>query len=236
MKHLITGVHKLTLFSLITALSACSIDFNDDEDDHQDPMQETIAMYQITLTNNTQGQPFSPPSIVIHEADTHLWQLGQAANSALEKLAEGGDASDFAVQSGIKQAYHAEGPLAPGATGSWLVETHPSKGYQMSLATMLVNTNDAFTGLKNLNLSNLAIGESMMKTLHVYDAGTEANDESALPGPAAGGEGYNSARNDVNRVHIHAGVITEYELSGSVLQPTHKFDNPVAKIVIKRMQ
>ncbi|MCV6038334.1 spondin domain-containing protein, partial [Escherichia coli] len=81
-------------------------------------------------------------------------------------------------------------------------------GY-LSLASMLVNTNDAFVGETGLSLKALAVGESYEMNMNVWDSGTELNDELAatIPGPAGGGEGFNSTRNDMNdAVAFHAGV------------------------------
>jgi hypothetical protein len=73
--------------------------------------------------------------------------------------------------------------------------------------------------------------------LPVYDAGTEANDEEAanVPDPAAGGEGFNASRNDVDWVRIHPGVISSEDgLTGSALIGSHRFDNPVIKLTLTR--
>ena len=72
----------------------------------------------------------------------------------------------------------------------------------LSAVTMLENTNDAFSGINAMNIMNLSVGESISMHLGSYDAGTEKNSEqkSTIPGPAAGGEGYNSNRDDVDFV------------------------------------
>jgi len=58
-----------------------------------------------------------------------------------------------------------------------------------------------------------------------------------VPGPAAGGEGFNVTRDDlVDRVTVHAGVVTRDDgLSTSALDVSHRFDNPVARIVVTRI-
>ena len=69
-----------------------------------------------------------------------------------------------------------------------------------------------------------------------YDAGTEANDElcAHIPGPAGvyAGKGFNSARDDVNFVHIHSGIHGIGDLSAA----TYDWRNPVASIVITRVR
>jgi len=49
---------------------------------------------------------------------------------------------------------------------------------KLSVATMQVNTNDAFSGLDALDLSAFAVG-SWAATSDVYDASTEVNSEAA---------------------------------------------------------
>ena len=88
-------------------------------------------------------------------------------------------------------------------------------------------------------MSSLAVNESLSRTSFSYDAGTEANSEAAgtIPGPADSGEGFNEMRDDINRVAMHPGVVTQDDgLASSVLTSQYKFDNPVAQIVITRTQ
>ena len=225
----------LSMIAGIATLSGCSIDINSDDDDKDKDMDKSYH-YEVTVTNLTHAQPMSPVSLTLHDYHTMLWKAGEAASTALEVMAEGGDNSMLGQLPEIKKAYSGDGILMPGNSQSWMIESMYQNDMHLSIATMLVNTNDAFTGKTGIDLSGLAIGDSMHYTTMAYDAGTEANDEINLPGPAAGGEGYNSARNDVNRVHIHPGVLSNAEISGSLLGPQHKFDNPVTKITITRMQ
>ena len=107
----------------------------------------------------------------------------------------------------------------------------------LTVVTMLVNTNDAFGGLNGQSLDQLAVGQSAIFMAPAYDAGTEANSESAatVPGPAAGGEGFNAVRDDMDFVRIHPGVISDQDgLAGSALSGDHRWDNPVFKLVVTR--
>ena len=103
---------------------------------------------------------------------------------------------------------------------------------------MLVNTNDAFAGKGGIDLNALALGEQVTMNLPVYDAGTEGNNELAgtIPGPADGGEGFNAARDDVNVVSRHSGVVTNIDgYADSVLDESHRFDTPVARLTVRRV-
>ena len=100
--------------------------------------------------------------------------------------------------------------------------------------------NDTFTGLSLVDVSSLEVGGSITRTTVAYDAGTEANTETAetVPGPAASGEGFNPVRDDTaDIIAMHPGIVSNQDgLTTSVLGIEHKFDNPVSKIVITRTQ
>ena len=85
----------------------------------------------------------------------------------------------------------------------------------------------------------MAVNDSMAMMLPVYDAGTEANSEAAgtIPGPADGGEGFNAERDDADTVSYHPGVVSSQDtLPDSVLMAEHRFDNPVARLIITRVE
>ena len=111
-------------------------------------------------------------------------------------------------------------------------------GLRISIATMLVNTNDAFTSL-NTAVDTMAVGDVLTFNSVAYDAGTEADTEMAtnIPGPAGGGTGFDAARNDqADRVVMHSGIVSQDDgLTTSDLTEQHRFDNPVARISIERI-
>lgn len=226
------------LLALTTLLTAC--DYNDDDStaiDSEDDNIEVVSssIYEVTLSNITQGQIFSPPALMTHSAGLTLWQAGESASLALEALAEGGDSSQFIAMTDIENSQVSPSAVMPGESYSWTLELTEESATNISLATMLINTNDGFTGITDMDISALSLDDSYKKLLMVYDAGTEENDEIEVPG--SGGEAFNTSRSgDLDRVYVHAGVLTEHELSGSVLSAEHKFDNPAAKLIIKRVQ
>ncbi len=197
--------------------------------------------YQFSVANLTGNQPFSPPTVLVTDPGFRAWAIGTSATPALEVLAESGNGAEFAGITEVRELVVADGVLAPGEslTVSFEIpdpEADDSDSVAVTLATMLVNTNDAFTGATGI-AADLAPGESRTYLLHAYDAGTEANDElaAAIPGPAGDGEGYSASREaDVDSVHIHPGVLTMHELSGSALDAGHRFDNPVARVTLTR--
>jgi hypothetical protein len=102
---------------------------------------------------------------------------------------------------------------------------------------MLVNTNDAFTGVNGLPIGDLSVGESKIYLSQPWDAGTESNTETAatIPGPAGGGEGFNPVRDDRDYIATHPGVVTGDDgLASSILDESHRFIGPVVKFVVTR--
>jgi hypothetical protein len=194
----------------------------------------STATYSVTVTNLTYQQPMSPLVVSLHPASEKLFEVGAATSEGLEHLAEGGDNSLLLTEA-PGTAVGGNGLILPGGSDTVSVEAEASSC--LSLATMLVNTNDAFAGLSCLDLSGLKAGEALTVNIVSYDAGTEANSETTgtILGPAGGGEGYNAARDDRNFVALHGGVVTADDgLDGSALSAAHRWDNPAASVVIRR--
>lgn len=200
-----------------------------------DPETYTFAINVLNLTN---AQPFSPPAVILHGSDFSAWKVGEAASVALEHLAEGGDASELlASQSSQPQAI-AAAPLGPGASADLEVSTTDTDALEVTVASMLVNTNDAISGMTGVDLSSMQVGDTKVYWTSAYDAGTEDNLEAAgtIPGPADGGEGFNASRDDVTGVvTLHGGIVGKDDGNpNSVLSSVHRFDNPVMRVEIVR--
>lgn len=226
------------LMAMTAMLSACDLDGDDNysANDTVDPVETPQTyVYEVTLTNITQGQMLSPPAVITHAAGVTLWEAGEPASVALEMLAESGDSSELVALSDVEHSVASESGIAPGDSQTLTLELSDTDSMSLSLASMLGITNDAFTGVTDLDISGLELNESYQQSLMAYDAGTEENDEIAVPG--IGGEGFNASREgDVDRVAVHGGILTELELATSLLLPEHKFDNPTAQLIITRVQ
>jgi hypothetical protein len=201
--------------------------------------EPVIYSYEVTVSNLTYGQPLSPIAVILHDEGS-FWQTGESASLALETLAESGDNSSFLTEELVLSAQSGTGVIMPGMSETIEVSLTDNQPDLISIATMLVNTNDAFSGINAMDLTNLGVGESISLTTRSYDAGTEKNSElvSTIPGPASSGagEGFNEMRDDLNMVGMHAGVVSvDYGLSTSVLTQSHKFDNPTLHITINRI-
>lgn len=215
-------------------LSACGSSSDDDD-------EVSNMSYDITVTNLSSNQPMSPFAAKLHASSFTAWQVGSAASVALEELAEGGDNTSVLAlsESGVYSSVSGSGAIGPGSSEIITIESGEYSDINLTLVSMLVNTNDAFTGKTNVDLSSLTVGSSQTHYLPVYDAGTEGNSEldNTIPGPADGGEGFNMTRDDVDYVARHPGVVgVDQGYSESVLNSTHGFDSPVAMFTITRTE
>lgn len=199
------------------------------------------ATYRVELLNLTANQPLSPVAVILHGQGYSAWQLGQTSGDGLEQLAEGGDPTvllqEATANAATRDAQAGVAAIPPGTTATIDV-TGLASGARLTVASMLVNTNDCFTGTDNADLTGLAIGAAQSWKLVPYDSGTENNGETAgsIPGPAGGGEGFNAIRDDRDYVAVHPGVVSADDgLAGSALNETHRFQNPVAKLVVTRI-
>ncbi|MBL4608258.1 MAG: spondin domain-containing protein [Pseudomonadales bacterium] len=101
---------------------------------------------------------------------------------------------------------------------------------QLSLAAMLLPTNDTFISLNGVKLPR----EGQVSYLaHAYDAGSEPNNESCadIPGPSCGGAGYSPEVTGEGFVYPSPGIHGENELSVE----QYAWSGPVAKVTIKRI-
>lgn len=227
--------------ALALTLSACNDSDNNDVPEVVTPAPTPTPTpdefsYSVTLTNLTYAQPLSPLAVLLH-GDSKMWEIGSASSLPLEVLAESGDNADLLADASVLVSASDSDVLLPGNSSSVTISTTDRMATHLTSATMLVNTNDAFSGLTGVDISTMAVDESMSWNLNVYDSGTEANDEAAgtIPGPADGGTGFDAARDDVDFVAYHSGVVSQDDgLTGSVLTQAHKFDNPAIKLTITR--
>ncbi|MGD8353171.1 MAG: spondin domain-containing protein [Pseudomonadota bacterium] len=205
----------------------------------------------ISVTNLTTGTYFTPLIIAAHDGDNSIFTAGEPASSSVEILAECGDftgvLADMNAAGADTLVNPAEGPLAPGATATGKLMTSRGNKY-LSLAAMLIPTNDGFVGLDSLPIPR-ATG-TYIYYLYGYDAGTEVNDEvlftegcdastPGIPGDptglaGTGGTGVASVEPNMT-VHVHPGVVGDLDPAGGASDLSsayHDWVNPVAKLVI----
>lgn len=220
-------------------LSACGGSSNSSpEPVPPNPPAPITYSYEVSVTNLTHEQPLSPVAVILHN-EGDLFELGASATVAMENLAESGDNSQVLVQDMVLASASGAGVIMPGMSETVMVSLIDTKPMMLSTATMLVNTNDAFSGINALSLETMAVGESISLRTSSYDSGTEKNSETmaTIPGPAAGGEGFNAERDDVDFIGMHSGVISRDDgLMQSVLTQAHRFDNPTLAISVTRLE
>jgi len=209
------------------------------------PPPVVMSTFEVTVTNLTNGQPLSPIAVIAHQNTFPVFAIGSPASAGLETLAEGGDNSALLAEAmavtGIGDTASGAAPIGPAGseTVSLTMNANTLGLMTISVSTMLVNTNDAITGVNAVPLVGMQVGDSVTMRSIAYDAGTEANTEAAahIPGPVGGGEGFNAARDDIaDRVAMHSGVVGQDDgFATSDLTGQHRFDNPVAQVRIERI-
>ncbi len=164
-------------------------------------------IYQITLTDLTTGQPFSPPVFATHDSSVAFWQPGAAASNGIQQIAEQGNRVPLVnsltpqVGTSIRDIVTPlSSPLLPGNSVSVYLTADAAHPF-LSSAWMLGRTNDTFAGQRGINLLNIMGTQTF--NLNALDAGTEVNSELAGDLIAFGGNGRTS-ENGV--VHLSTGV------------------------------
>jgi hypothetical protein len=195
--------------------------------------------YEVTVTNLTRGQQFTPILVASHKAGVTLFQAGDPASVELATLAEEGNTVPLAAlltgMPEVKGVATSAGLLNPGQSVTVTVPTGGGFG-SVSLASMLIPTNDGFFALNGMKGPDGA--ETLTFFSPVYDAGSEHNDElcASIPGPSfaeCGGPGGGGAPvgDEEGYVHIHAGIHGIGDLNAA----DRDWRNPAAKITIRRI-
>ena len=208
------------------------------------PPPPAMASFAVTVDNLTNAQPLSPATVIAHQSGYSMFLIGSPACAGLEEMAEGGDNTALLAEATADAMVVVTGsgaaPIGPGSSETVTLDMLDSErsGLQVSVGTMLVNTNDAFSGLHGVSVAAMAVGDLLQFDAIAYDAGTEADTEMAvhIPGPAGGGEGFNAVRDDqADQVAAHSGVVSQDDgLATSDLTEQHRFDNPVIRVRIER--
>jgi hypothetical protein len=205
---------------------------DDDDDDGGRTKQWRVTIQNLTPPGPGApgSQPLSPPLFVVHSSRADVWSVGEVASHGVAAIAE--DADNSVLESvlpqvdGVKSvATGAGGPIPSGATRTYTVETS-GRFNRLSVLTMLVNTNDAFTGLDSFRPRGRGASLETM----AYDAGSERNNElkSHIPGPCCGNAFVRAPEG--NLIRMHEGITGRGELDPA----TYDWDEPAARITIER--
>ena len=199
-------------------------------------LAQSTGTYQMYITNLVPAQVFTPVLVATHNSSATIFTLGTAASSEFQTLAESGNVAPLTAllnsDTNVMDVQSSGGMHGPGNTGGALV-TGSDTFNRLSLAAMLIPTNDAFVGL---NTTLPADGETKVVYAYAYDAGTEVNDElcASIPGPdypECGGAGTGGAPGGgEGMVLIHSGIRGDGDFGRN-----RDWKNPVARITIRKV-
>jgi Spondin_N len=230
--------------------------------------------YEVTIKDLTGGppvssgpggQPLSPPVAAIHEGQHRVFEVGQPASVGIREIAENGNNAPLVAQlnedpfdviADVEQdppGPPSPAPLVPvGVPGDAMFDQSvtlelegPAKANRLSVATMLICTNDGFTGVDSLRLPQ-RIGASKVDRSDGYDAHTEMNTENYanIVPPCQGLIGREMSSQpgtDKSDPDLAEGGVIEHHggivgLGGvDFLAPAiHGWTNPVARVEVER--
>ena len=213
------------------------------------PDASDMRTYEVTVENLTAGQPLTPPAAVTHRGALDLFEAGEAASFEVKEIAENGNLGPLLAALG--ESEHVSDvvvavagdppPVMPGASVTFEIEAENGAQF-FSFVSMLICTNDGFTGLDAIKLPN-QVGATGTWMASGYDAGTETNTEDfadivppcpALTGvqsmdPGSGMSNPALAQNGV--IQHHTGIAGGVDL----LAGLHGWTGPVARITIRRL-
>ena len=193
-------------------------------------------MYKVTITNLTQAEKFTPILVASSRKRVKLFDLGEAASPELARLAEGGAVDQLTAllephTVDIANSFELlppHGLLEPGDSVTVMVSAKGAK--YISLASMLIPTNDAFLALNGVRVN----GKNNAFMAKAYDAGSETNTEACadIPGPDCGGAPFSPEDEGEGYVYIHSGIHGNGDLASEIFD----WNNPVAHVEIVRVK
>ncbi len=193
--------------------------------------------YEVTVTNITYNQRFTPLLLTTHKPALTLFTLGEPASAPLVTLAEEGNVAPLRALLDssplVNATAAASGLLDPGKSLTFQIQGNPWRE-RLSLAAMLIPTNDAFVALNAVQLPYPGWPTQTYVGI-AYDAGSEVNDElcASIPGPffvECGGSGGGAKVNGGEGfVHVHRGVHGVGDLKPSA----RDWRNPVAEVRVR---
>ncbi len=209
---------------------------------------EQPSTVTVTITNLADNQPISPPVVVTHHRNASFFEVGKSASAGLEAIAENGDPSvAFAAFDGaphvtgvvnVGQPLTRAGTTFNGFTDSVTFEIAAQRSDVLSLAGMLICTNDGFSGGDDLAIPRRG---TFTYFLNGYDAGTELNTEASadivdacsLLGPVVLAGDDNGNSND--GIDENAPIAPHGGIAGAAdLLLDHNWDDPVLMVSITR--
>jgi hypothetical protein len=212
---------------------------------------DPLHTYRVTINNLSAGQPLSPGVVVTSSYGAEpVFRVGETSTPELAAVAQDGNqvplATKFRAEPGTVDLTEITAPITPrGSTAGGFqdnvtltITARPTD--RLSLAAMLICTNDGFVGL-----DQEALPATVSRfTLNAWDAGVERNTERstdipdpctavgpvALPGDPNGNENLAVAQNPQKPIAAHRGVKCVGDLT-----PAHAWRDPVARVTVTRI-
>jgi hypothetical protein len=205
--------------------------------------------FEVTITNLSSGQPLTPPVVATHRGKNRVFDVGSRATFELKEIAENGNLGPqvdaLASDKHVFDVFEGSAPIVPanrvGATpfsDQMTFTIEADKGaHRLSWASMLICTNDGFTGVNSVKLPKKP-GDAVSVVTAGYDSGTELNTEdfADIVPPCQGLIGVSSGEPGTgvsNPALAEGGVIGHHPgiFGGSDLVPAiHGWTDPVARV------
>ena len=238
----VVGLALATIAALVAVAAASASD------------EAGLRTYRVTIANLTGGQPLTPPIIATHRKPLHVFEVGAPASFELKEIAENGNLAPMLAALGASgHVFDVEAggaPIVPASNpggtpfASWATFTLESDegAKYFSWASMLICTNDGFTGVDSLRLPQ-HVGDVVSVETNGYDAGTEINTEdfadivppcpplTGVPSADPGTGTSNPLLAEGGVIHHHPGIQGGVDL----IPALHGWTDPVAMVEIERL-
>lgn len=230
----------------LLALAACA------EPDTSGPnfaiADAAVHRYRITLRDLTTGQVFSPGVIATHTKEASVWQAGRPASEGIRLIAEDGEeaqaVSELSAAPGVFSVVDITTPTnrigggAPVPNPQVFEIDAGGSANRLSLAVMLICTNDGFTGLSGVKLPGGFAPD--VHEVGAWDAGTEQNNEllSQIVDPCGGAGPVPHGADGNGRVPTNGVILPHPNIQGvgDLSVALHGWRFPVARITVRRMK
>lgn len=223
-----TRTHRLPvmLLSVVAVLAAAT----------PSVLAQDGTRYSVTIKNLTSGQPLTPALLATHDPAVSVFEVGDAASEGVVQIAENGNLMPLTealeATDGVHEVVAGGMPILPGESAT--LEILANEGEVLSWVSMLICTNDGFTGLHGLELSRTTVATN------AYEATSEMNTEAladivppcqALVGVSSNAPGTgmsDPALAEDGVIAAHSGISGEADLQ---VDP-HGWTDPVAEVTI----
>lgn len=240
-------------------LAGCDGDIIQASDDARNSTNPAVAMqqerlYDVTIVNLTTGQPFSAGVVATHTGQADVYEVGQEASMGVKMIAEAGDpnpaAKELQGRTGFDHVMAFLKPIppmnvptprdpAPTSPNTSRVRVTARPGTdRLSVVTMLICTNDGFTGVDAVQLPTDFRPVAFEN--QAYDARAEQNNErfELIVDPCQS-IGPIKRPPDGNQLAPESGVIVAHpgiQGNGDLRREAHQWDNPVVRVIVQRVR